>query len=436
MRGTWHWFMLAVSVCMAVCAVWMAWHLARGGAEGSRDQSVSCAFYLWQRRWSPEMREAARRAAPYARSFMVLSGEIDARRRDLVATHVHPAWEILAETRTPVTLVFRADVSLAARLEDSAARAAAANYLACLAKRKLEEASAAGVNVAGIQLDYDCPTAGLSRYAQLLGELELDRNRTALSITVLPTWLGSDAFRELVAGLDYYVLQVHSLERPSTIDDGTVLCRTERIPGYLALANAYPTPFYLALPTYGYELAYDRSGRFLGLAAEGPRPDWAAGTRIRAVSADPADLARVVRDTQTAPPEHLCGIVWFRLPVEGDRLNWPWPTLLPVMGGRVPEVSLAAEIRRPEDGLFEVWIRNIGECTPAGPVEVHIGCDRARIQARDLLNGFAETGVSAAELRLHGPVPPPGGEILAGWYRCQGDGLTHCAAQLRQEDPS
>ncbi len=437
MRGYRNRLVLVLSGCAIIAASWTAWHMAVHHTGSQPDTGATTrAFYIWQRRWSTEVLEAVHRAAPHTGSFMVLAGEVDGRGEILATAHARPKWASLAEAGVPITLVFRADVSLAARLENAAGRTAVAKYLTALAERRMAEASSAGVHVAGIQLDFDCPTSKLSRYAQLMGELELDRSRTALSVTALPTWLESAAFRELVAGLDYYVLQVHSLERPSTIDDGTVLCRTERIPGYLALANAYPTPFYLALPTYGYELAYDRSGRFLGLAAEGPRPDWAAGTRIRAVSADPADLAKLAGQLEAAPPQHMRGIVWFRLPVESDRLNWPWPTMLAVMAGRVPEASLAAEIRRPQHGLYEVWIRNTGEGSPTESVEVRIACDRRGIQARDLLNGFAETSISATGFHLLGPAPPPGGEILAGWYRCQGDGLTHCAAQLRQEDPS
>lgn len=437
MRGYRNRLVPVLSGCAIIAASWAAWHMAVHPTGSQPDTGATTrAFYIWQRRWSTEVLEAVDRAAPHTGSFMVLAGEVDGRGENLATAHARPEWASLAEAGVPITLVFRADVSLVARLENAAGRTAVAKYLTALAERRMAEASSAGVHVAGIQLDYDCPTSKLSRYAQLLDTLELDRKRIALSVTALPTWLESAAFRELVAGLDYYVLQVHSLEKPSTIDDGTVLCRTERIPGYLARANALPTPFYLALPTYGYELAYGRNGRFLGLAAEGPRPEWGADARTRVIMADPDALAKLAGQLEAAPPQHMRGIVWFRLSVESDRLNWPWPTMLAVMAGRVPEASLAAEIRRPQHGLYEVWIRNTGEGSPAESVEVRIACDRRGIQARDLLNGFAEASISATGFRLLGPAPPPGGEILAGWYRCQDGGLTHCAARLRQEDPS
>jgi hypothetical protein len=41
-------------------------------------------------------------------------------------------------------------------------------------------------------------------------------------------------------------------------------------------------PFRVALPTYGYVLAFDRNDKFIRLSAEGPAKEWPDGAQLRA----------------------------------------------------------------------------------------------------------------------------------------------------------
>ncbi len=40
-------------------------------------------------------------------------------------------------------------------------------------------------------------------------------------------------------------------------------------------------------------------------------------------------MAGLVRGWTEGHPKELTGILWYRLPVAGDRNNWTWPTLRP-----------------------------------------------------------------------------------------------------------
>ena len=66
-----------------------------------------------------------------------------------------------------------------------------------------------------VQIDYDCPQSRLSEYEDLLEMWRPDPTSVKFSMTALPCWLGEDAFADVLASVDDYVLQVHSLHLPS-----------------------------------------------------------------------------------------------------------------------------------------------------------------------------------------------------------------------------
>jgi len=137
------------------------------------------------------------------------------------------------------------------------------------------------------------------------------------------------------------------------------------------------------------------------------------GRRVRTVDSDPVEMAAVVRGLN-ANPRRLCrGIAWFRLPVEGDRMNWSWQTLVAVMEGRDPKVAFKPGVRRPSPGLTEVWITNTGERTVRSRVHVPLELGTEPILAYDVLNGFQE----GPDGSLTGPAPRQNEPVLAAWYR-------------------
>ncbi len=50
----------------------------------------------------------------------------------------------------------------------------------------------------------------------------------------------------VVDGLTYFVLQVHSFERPKTIEDAMTICPVDRVPGYVSEASQVGVPFFVA----------------------------------------------------------------------------------------------------------------------------------------------------------------------------------------------
>ena len=57
------------------------------------------------------------------------------------------------------------------------------------------------------------------------------------------------------------------------------------------------------------------------------------------VSADPVAISKLVKSWEKQRPDNMQGIIWYRLPVDTDRMNWTWSTLQLVRQGLAPEAT-------------------------------------------------------------------------------------------------
>lgn len=255
------------------------------------------------------------------------------------------------------------------------------------------------LNAAEIQLDYDCPESKLDGYRQWLAEVR--RHTTSpVTITALPCWLRHETeFRQLVAATDGFVLQVHSIDANTQ-----TLCDTNAARRAIAQAARFGKPFRVALPTYSHP----------------------GGLR-----ADPAALAALVRDLNTAPPTNMTGIIWYRLPVAGEQNNWRWPTLAALIAGNMPQPLLAVELRRPQPGLVELDLLNTGNADAFTNLTVTVRWRDATLLACDALAGFAMTGTETNAARFVGnPRLAPGERRVAGWLRFRETKEVSCEVNL------
>jgi len=404
----------AVAVCGFALAVGSLLTSEPGSGRSRKPVAATdTAFYVWQQAWNAEVEQAVSRSSKSADRFMVLASTFQIRSGRVEETPVRVRWHALAEAGIPVAPVVRLGADLAPVLAGPD-RSAVAEPLSLAFGRFLEKAENRGVPVPDVQIDYDCPTSKLSDYAALVSELGERLPDRRVSITALPTWLEDRGFESLAREVEYFVLQVHSFERPRNPDDPPVLCDTGRIPDWLRRADRVGIPYYLALPTYGYHVIFGPDGEFAGLVAEGEAIPLAVdGPRVRTVESDPVEMAAVVRDLNKNPPRFCRGIAWFRLPVHGDRMNWSWKTLVAVMEGREPEIAFRPEVRSPSPGLTEIWIANTGERNVRSRVRMPLKWGSDPVLAYDVLNGFQEGPYGS----LTGPAPAPDLPVLAAWYR-------------------
>lgn len=340
--------------------------------------------YVWQRAWKESVREAVVQHGTNFQSIVVLGAEVTWKNGQPQTTRVAVNYDSLRAVQRPVGIALRIGPSA----EPFRSNDAVALALTSLAKSLIAEATANGARPVELQLDFDCAESKLDGYRVWVETISRQIAPVPLVITALPSWLRQPAFVKLAAATDGYILQVHSLERPKSFNAPFSLCNPAAARRYVEQAGRLSVPFRVALPTYGYYVAYDSYDRFIGLAADGPAISWPAGARIREVRADAAEMAKLVAFWNADRPANLRGVIWYRLSTTQDILNWRFATLGVVVAGRVPQADLRVESRSPEPELVEVILRNDGTADFQNEFSVRVRVRSARVVAGDSLGGF------------------------------------------------
>jgi hypothetical protein len=418
------------------------------GGDNSKETLPQQA-YVWQRTWNGPVQAAIGAQATNFARLILLHAEMQ-----WVQGGANPSprvvrvpidFEALPRRGPPVGLALR----VGPYPGPFAQHDAMARRLTDLAESLVTEARTNGVVPLELQIDFDCAESKLEGYRQWVTALRRRVGPLPVVITVLPAWLRQKAFRELAGACDGYVLQVHSLARPQRVETPFTLCDPVKARAAVSQASRLGFPFRIALPTYGYWVGFDSNGDFIGLSAEGSSRRWPAGTQLREVNANPRELAGLVGEWLRKPPPFCQGLIWYRLPVAQENLNWPFATLSMVMSGRSPTVRLRLEAHRSEAGshrpgaasggtlatLVEVEWVNSGTATKVGPAQVNVRWRNSRLVAGDGLYGFAlsETGLTSARLSNHLARLLPDERQRIGWLRFNQETEVELEMDLEQE---
>ena len=380
--------------------------------------------YVWQRAWAQPVREAVKEHARTFAGLTVLSAEVAWKNQQPQVVRVPLDYSILTKAPCPVGLALR----IGAYPGPFSTNDPTAEFLAGLAGSLIAEARTNGLVPRELQIDFDCADSKLEGYRAWVEALRRKAAPVPVSITALPSWLQQPGFKRLAASADGYVLQVHSLQRPRGPDVPFTLCDPVAARRAVERAAQHGIPFRVALPTYGYLTAFDAEDRFLGLSAEVPSKTWPAGVQLREVHANPVELASLLQLWNTNRPATMHGVLWYRLPVSGDTLNWRWPTLNAMVAGRSPTERFRVESRRVEPGLVEISLVNDGELDISSrlAVEVRWPSERAtRLVAGDGLCGFELLDGSTSSVKFQNQTPlwrlPAGEKQVIGWLRLSAD---------------
>ena len=329
-------FIVAVVALVTVIVVALFFFLHSQDSVERRKGQLCHGIYVWQRHWDEMIPKALEQATLQASSFCVLAAEVAWNDGRASVVRIPIDYTALKNIGKPIGFALRIG-PYSGRFDKEAD---ATVFLAGIAEAIITDAGQAGVEPAELQIDFDCAESKLDGYREWV-QIFCDKiHPVPVVITALPSWLKHRAFTRLAKATDGYVLQVHSLERPGVLEDKITLCDCHAARRWVEQAARIGVGFRVALPTYGYLLAFDKEGHFMGLTAEGPSRLWGKDTTLRAVRSDPIALATLVQAWQQDRPYNLQGVIWYRLPIESDRLNWRWATLSAVMAGRKPHESL------------------------------------------------------------------------------------------------
>ena len=340
---------------------------------------------MWQRQFSPAIYQTLDSMRHEAIGAAVLGAEInwDGDRPRLFRSTVN--YSLLAATGRPVGIVLRIGPYVGTFASDDKA----ARYIADLGHALVKAAKTGGLEPTELQLDFDCASSKLSGYRLWLEAVRIAVAPTKITFTALPDWLGRADFPVLARSADGYVLQVHSVKKPSGPSEVFKLCDPDQAWAWIERAAQIGAPFRVALPTYGYRLAFDKRGTFIALSAEATPAAWPEGAQVRTVRANAPEVAALAQKLIRAELQDCTGIIWFRLPVPGDQLNWNLTTLKVVLAGNLPSSQLDTEVNWTTPGLAEVSVVNRGEQDEALPLTVTTRWTAAEhLQAADTLGGY------------------------------------------------
>ncbi|TAN47451.1 MAG: DUF3142 domain-containing protein [Methylococcaceae bacterium] len=367
------------------------------------DAPISHDAYVWQRRWTPALKDALVVAGPWVGAWHVLAAEVGRHGR-LSPVAIDPA--ALAQTGRPVFLVIRIN----GQLSDWEPAAIAQASLALVAKWR-----ASGVPVTGLEIDHDCATSRLPDYATFIGLL---RPATAgqglpLVITALPTWLASPALPHLLRQVDEAVLQLHAVTNPRQ-----GLFDPEQAEAWVKKFSAIsPVKFRVALPTYGSRIAWDANGRVVAVESEVPKG--LAGSRTQELTVSPMAVAAVLASWRKRAPPGFAGVVWFRLPTSDDQRAWSLATWQAVMEGRTLTPTFAAMAVPGEyPGVFDVFVTNESELDGPAPTAVRVLSPQC--SAADALGAYHLVSLQP-EVQFHRAKPAmlrAHARSMVGWVRC------------------
>jgi hypothetical protein len=376
--------------------------------------------YVWQRSWNDSVVQAVTNHGGAFSNLVVLRAEVAWSGGKPEVISARPDYKALAAAHRPVGIALR----IGGFAGPFSAEDRTTAFLSQLAMTLLTEARSNGIVASELQIDFDCAASKLEGYRVWVKTIREKIAPTPLTITALPSWINEPAFKTLVEATDGYVLQVHSLERPKNFDAAFTLCDPNAARRAVEQAGKIGVPFRVALPTYGYLLAFDKTGRFIGLSAEGPNKSWPENVRVRELRADPVEMAGLVQFWNTNRPPALRGIIWYRLPTIVDNFNWHWPTLGAIVASRFPRESLRGEARQIETGLVEINLVNDGELDLSSRLVVEVRWSRVgetRLVAADGLHGYSTLNAGPSSITFQKTSQPgrfaAGEQQTIGWLR-------------------
>jgi hypothetical protein len=368
------------------------------GCEQQDAPPLDQQLYVWQRQWTPAHDAALRDSRADFSTLRVLAlqafPQAGWRRARIDAA-------LLKRDGRPLIAVIRLDGQLQSLDQDE---------ITAQIQQLLSDWQAQGLTLSGVEIDHDAGNARLPAYRDFLMHLRAVLPPTLpLSITALPAWLDSPELPALLSTVDSSVLQVHAVSDPRRGLFDPDQARTWA----KGWGRATTKPFYLALPAYGVALLPGTTGAPV-VESEVPV---ARGGKRRELLADPLQLRTLAMDLRADPPAHLAGLIWFRLPLAGDRRAWSLTTLGAVARADTLDSRLSVKLSA-QDGLYDISVSNQGNLDSPWPKRVTLavqGCDGA-----DALAGYAlqQSPDLLTFTRLNDGRIAAGGQRAIGWARC------------------
>jgi len=359
-------------------------------------------MYIWQRNWNPDVLQGIKKWQGEINGFRILAGFSKGEKISTVKIN----WQWLVKNNT-TSLVYRIN---GRKLPE-------AQWLNELILQQINQAKQAGVSIESIEIDYDAATSKLHDYSNWLKQLK-HLIHPNLSITALPTWATSGDIKSLLAVVDHYVLQVHSVFSPQQGLFDKKLA-TDWAQQFDSLSN---TPFSIALPNYWYQVNLDKNKQIKSLSAEErsqEQPQNSPNTS-QMLFASPLSIHQAMQSIKELKLKHFQGWVWFRMPTDSDKRIFTDKTLKHLLESDKDKVNWqlqASTIQlkpvKPQSHNYDLWLTNPNSIDTS--TEIHYLLPE-HCQVKHLISGFKPN--SNKIIPNHRQLLKAQSEKRIGWVSC------------------
>ena len=298
------------AVVLICIAAWFGFAQIRGQKQ-TPAAPLEVSLWYWHSPFRVSAGDAGLLKALNVRALFVRAGTIERGEKGVCAT-LPQVWQ--ASPNSPaVHLVFNFDYSMVRHFAELD-NANIAAVVADAAKQARGKAEAVGLQVIGLQIDFDCATRRLPKYADLLKKIRADLAdpKLKLSITALETWYESANLSAVLNAIDFAAPQYYEANLPESIAHFEPVSNIERAARGLGRAESFGKPFYAGLPAYGHAVMTDERGRVLGLYREMTAEAAARHPAFQFVRAFPADGQGQPATSQNSIGENLADFVAVR----------------------------------------------------------------------------------------------------------------------------
>ena len=295
-----------------------------------------------------------------------------------------------------VVLTFNFDGGLRSHLSELPVRDIAEDVVIGI-DRSFHEAMTQGIPVAGIQMDVDCPTRLLPKYAELLVQIrkglaskgDLGAGQT-FSATALQTWLTSRHYQDLANVCDFVAPQFYEGEIGRSLNHIHPIADTDNLIPGMSRADRTGYPFFVGLGIYGHSLLFSPKGKLIGtyhglkpenalrhpsletlseialddtghqatanryigenlLVLHAVKPDqYGQGLGVKIAYWVPTAemLRRELEIVRSSRPTNCQGVILYRFPEATDPLSLPLPTIRAAISGEKLDPKLDAKVTR------------------------------------------------------------------------------------------
>ena len=275
-------------------------------------QAAYPEFYIWQRNYTRAVESGIIEANKSGcKRFYFVAGELENNGRSVTIKPAFPKW-----LKGKVTPVIRIHI----------------RHLTTPAEKLTQQILklyAPWQDCNSLQIDLDAPESKISYYTVLINHLRKILPKTELSATVLPCHLRhKEEFLQLAQACDFYVLQIHGLEKRS--GNWSILDRRTALNAIVRAVN-YKQKFKLAVPLYSHNIG--------GITV---KPD----TEL---------VSLICRFAQ----QNEIGVIFFRLGIPGDGETLSVYTTMNIWRSRyLPQIDHVWI--QADNGAWHLYIRNFG----------------------------------------------------------------------------